>query len=175
MGHRSAPPDLGKTRNKRRPPTEDRVFKTPKKSKSRGGWMTEYPAEERGFTTPKKSKSRGGWMTEHPAEERDYTTPKKSKNRGGWMTEHPGEFSPSSSQRSNQTNAWTASTRSTQFYAHGSGSHTPSTNYSSRVWQGQPGASNYQGPDYAFHRFSASRFGNSSSDGHWRSYDRYGR
>lgn len=81
MGNRSAPNDISGARRKKRSPTEERGFSTPKKSKSRGGWTAEYPTEERGFTTPKKSKSRGGCTTEHPSEQQDYATPKKSKSR----------------------------------------------------------------------------------------------
>ena len=45
MGYRSAPHDVGKTRRKKRPLTEERGFTTPKKSRSRGGWTTEHPGE----------------------------------------------------------------------------------------------------------------------------------
>ncbi|CAJ2651400.1 unnamed protein product [Trifolium pratense] len=113
-GHWSAPHDMGKMNKKKRPLTDERGFTTPKKSKRRGGWMTEFPTEERSFTTPKKSKSRGGrtrelpteerafkspkksksragWMADHSTVERGFTAPKKSKNRGGWTTEHPTE------------------------------------------------------------------------------------
>ncbi|WJX38941.1 hypothetical protein P8452_26548 [Trifolium repens] len=90
-GHWSAPQDMGKMHKKKRPLTDERGFTTPKKSKRRGGWMTEFSTEERGFTTPKKSKSRGGRTRELPTEERGFTTPKKSKNRGGWTTDHSTE------------------------------------------------------------------------------------
>lgn len=90
-GHWSAPLDMGKTHKKKRPHTDERGFTTPKKSKRRGGWMTEFPTEERSYTTPKKSKSRGGWTMELPTEERGFTAPKKSKSRGGWTGEHSAE------------------------------------------------------------------------------------
>ncbi|XP_061348783.1 uncharacterized protein LOC133294142 isoform X2 [Gastrolobium bilobum] len=142
MGHRSAPHDVGKARKKNWPPTE-----------------------ERGYTTPKKSKSRGGWMMEHPAEG-GFTTPNKFKSRGGWMTEHPGEFSPSKPKRSSWRSPGTSSTRSTKIHSFGGGSHTPSSK-SSKAWKDHAGTSKSQGSAKAFHhRFSASRYGNSSSDGH---------
>ncbi|KAJ1410274.1 Zinc finger, CCHC-type [Sesbania bispinosa] len=171
MGHRSAPHDVGKTRKKKRPPTEERGFTTPKKSKNRGGWMREHHTEERGFATPKKSKSRGGWMMEHPTEERDFKTPKKSKSRGGWTTEHPGEFPPSKSKWSSWRSPGSPSTRSTKIHSFGYENHTSSSK-SSKSWKGQPGASSSQGSAMVLHhRFSAPRFGNSSSDGHRRSYN----
>ncbi|KAG4909383.1 hypothetical protein AAZX31_20G048200 [Glycine max] len=195
MGNRSASNDMVGARRKKRSPTEERGFSTPKKSKSRGGWTAEYPTEERGFTTPKKSKSRGGWTTEHPTEERgfttpkksknrggwtsehpleqkDYTTPKKSKSRGGWMSEHPEEFFPPMSSRSNgYRSLGTPSSRNNKIHSFGGGSHTPSYK-SSKVWNDHAGTSMSQGSARSnHHRFSASRFGNSSSDGHGRNYN----
>ncbi|KAL5193672.1 Cellular nucleic acid-binding protein [Glycine soja] len=127
MGNRSASNDMVGARRKKRSPTEERGFSTPKKSKSRGGWTAEYPTEERGFTTPKKSKSRGGWTSEHPLEQKDYTTPKKSKSRGGWMSEHPEEFFPPMSSRSNgYRSLGTPSSRNNKIHSFGGGSHTPS-------------------------------------------------
>ncbi|XP_027344280.1 zinc finger CCHC domain-containing protein 7-like isoform X2 [Abrus precatorius] len=192
MGYRSAPHDIGKSRKKKRPAIEERGLSTPMKSKSRGGWTMEHPAEERGFTTPKKSKSRGGWTMDHPAEERDfstpkksksrggwttdhpteekgYTTPKKSKSRGGWTAEHPGEFSSSMSTRSNWRSSGTPSSRSNKIHSFGNGSHAPNFKYA-KAWNGHAGTSRSQGSAKGNHRFSASRFGN-SSDGHVRNYN----
>lgn len=171
MGNRSEPNDMGGARKKKRSPTEETGFSTPKYSKSRGGWMEEHHTEQRGFTTPKKSKSRGGWTTEHPSEQKGYTTPKNSKIRGQWTAEHRGEFFPPTSTRSSFSYSGTASSRNTKFHSYGSGSHTPSS-ISSDVWNGYAGSSMSQGSARSnHHRFSASRFGNSSSDGHGRKYN----
>ncbi|KAG4969375.1 hypothetical protein JHK84_035472 [Glycine max] len=172
MGNRSAPNDISGARRKKRSPTEERGFSTPKKSKSRGGWMAEYPTKERGFTTPKKSKSRGGCTTEHPSEQQDYATPKKSKSRGGWTSEHPEEFFPPLSSRSKgYRSPGTPSSRNDRIHSFGGGSHTPSYK-SSKVWNGHTGTSMSQGSARSnHHRYSASRFGNSSSDGHGRNYN----
>ncbi|KAK7316580.1 hypothetical protein RJT34_00146 [Clitoria ternatea] len=195
MGNRSAPPDMGNTRKKKRFSTEeekgfstpkkaknrggwttehpkgDRGFTAPMKSKSRGGWMMEHPAEERGYATPKKSKTRGGWMMEHPAEERGYATPKKSKTRGGLKVEHSGEFSPSMPRRSSWKSSGRISPRSNKAHSFGYVSHTPSYE-SYKVWNEHAGTSKSHGSAKAnHHRFSASRFGNSNIDGHGRNYN----
>lgn len=110
---------------------------------------------------------------EHPADERDFNSPKKFKSRGGWTAEYAGEFSSSKSKRSSWRSPGTPSARSTKIHSRSSGSQTPGWSYkSSQGWQGQqPGASNYQGLAMDFHhRYSASRFGNSSSDGYRRSH-----
>ncbi|KAF7815412.1 zinc finger CCHC domain-containing protein 7-like [Senna tora] len=213
MGHKSAPPDMGKARKKKKVLTEDIGVTTPKKSKRRGGWTFEDPGEysspkfkERGATTAKKPKRRGGWMTEDPAEfsspkfkekskhrggwitedPGEFSSPRfkeKSKHRGGWITEDPGEFSsPRFKEKSKHrggwimedpgqfppptfTNRWmspgTPSSRSTgNFYPYNGGSHTPAPR-----WMGHPGSSKSQGSANSYQRrFSASRFGNSSSD-----------
>ncbi|RDX93330.1 Cellular nucleic acid-binding protein, partial [Mucuna pruriens] len=166
MGNRSAPNDMGRARKKKRPPMEERGFSTPKKSKSRGGWIEDHSTE----TTPKKSKSRGGWTAEHPSEQKGYTTPKKSKSRGGWKEEHHEEFFPPMSTRSSFRFSGTPSSRSTNIHSYGSESRTP--NYkSSKVWNGHAGTSMSQGSARSnHHRFSASRFGNFSTDGPGRHY-----
>ncbi|QCD79182.1 zinc finger CCHC domain-containing protein 7-like [Vigna unguiculata] len=174
IGNRSAPNDMDVARRKKRSPTEERGgFSLPKKSKSRGGWMQEHPDEERGFTTPKKSKSRGGWTTEHPAEHKGYTTPKKSRSRGDWSTEHPEEFFPPMAMRNSYRFSGSPYSRSTTIHSFGSGSHTPGYK-SSKVWTGHDGTPMSQGSAWSnHHRFSASRFGNSSSGGYGRNYSRW--
>ncbi|KAK7401181.1 hypothetical protein VNO78_12502 [Psophocarpus tetragonolobus] len=174
MGNRSVPNDFSGARQKKRSPGEERGFSTPKKTKNRGGWMAELHAEERGFSTPKKSKSRGGWTTEHPSEQKDYRTPKKSKNRGGWAEEYPeGEFFHHMTTRSRSRLSVTPSSRNSKIHSFGSRSHTPSYK-SSQVWNGHDGVSMSHGSARSnHHRFSASRFGNSSSDGHGRNYNRW--
>lgn len=174
IGNRSAPNDMGVARRKKRSPAEERGgFSLPKKSKSRGGWMQEHPAEERGFTTPKKSKSRGGWTTEHPAEHNGYTTPKKSKSRGGWTTDHPEEFFPPMATRNSYKFSGSPYSRSTKIHSFGSGSHTPSYK-SSKVWTVHQGTPMSQVSAWSnHHRFSTSRFGNSSTGGHGRNYSQW--
>jgi len=188
---------MGVARRKKRSPTEERGgFSLPKKSKSRGDWMQDHAAEEKGFTTPKKHKSRGGWTTEHPAEHKGYTTPQKSKSRGGWTTEHPAEHKGyKTPQTSKSRGGWTTEhpeeffppkaykfsgspySRSTKIHSFGSGSHTPSyppSYKSSKVWTGHEGTPVSQGSAWSnHHRFSASRFGNSSTGGHGRNYSRW--
>ncbi|XP_020223827.1 zinc finger CCHC domain-containing protein 7 [Cajanus cajan] len=169
MGNRSAPNDV--RHRKKRSSTEERGFSTPKKSKSRGGWMVEHPAEEKDYTSPKKSKHRGGWTSEHPPEQRGYTTPMKSKSRGGWKTEHPEEFFPPMSTRSSFRSSGTPSSISTRIHSFGNGSHTPSYK-SSKRWNGYTGTPfSQEASARSNHRYSASRFGNSSSDGHGRNYN----
>uniref|UniRef100_I1NE37 CCHC-type domain-containing protein n=1 Tax=Glycine max TaxID=3847 RepID=I1NE37_SOYBN len=107
-----------------------------------------------------------------PTEERGFSTPKKSKSRGGWMSEHPEEFFPPMSSRSNgYRSLGTPSSRNNKIHSFGGGSHTPSYK-SSKVWNDHAGTSMSQGSARSnHHRFSASRFGNSSSDGHGRNYN----
>ncbi|KAL2322228.1 hypothetical protein Fmac_026607 [Flemingia macrophylla] len=152
-------------------PAEERDLTSPKKSKRRGGWTTDHPAEERDFTYPKKSKHRGGWTTEHPSEQNGYTTPMKSKSRGGWKADHPEEFFPPMSTNSNFRSSGTPSSRSAKIHSFANGSHTPSYK-SSKGWNGHAGTSSPQGSARSnHHRLSASRFGNSGSDGHGRNYN----
>ncbi|CAJ1975529.1 unnamed protein product [Sphenostylis stenocarpa] len=175
MGNKSAPNDMGVARKKKRSLKEDRGgFSTPKKTKSRGGWMEDHLTEERGFSSPKISKSRGGWTTEHPLEPKGYTTPKKSKSsRGGWTTEHPKEFLLPMATRNSHRISGTPSSRSTKIHSFGSGSHTPSYK-SSQVWNGHDGTPMSLRSAWSNrHRFSASRFDNSSSEGNGRNYSRW--
>lgn len=103
-------------------------------------------------------------------EERGITTPQKSKHRGDWMTEYPGEFSPSKSQR----NSWRSPvTPSTKIHSFSSGSHTPNSK-SSKMRKVHEGVPNTGGSAKSFHyTYSASRFGNSSSNGLERSDNRW--
>ena len=104
-------------------------------------------------------------------EERGITTPQKPKHRGGWMTEHPAESSPLKSKRSSWRSPATPSNRSTKIRSFGSESHTPRFK-SSKMSKVHDRTPNSGGSTKAFHhRFSASRFGNSSSDGLGRSYN----
>lgn len=161
---------MGKARKRKKVLTEDIGVATPKR-KHRGGWMTEDPREfsspkfkERGVATPKKSKHRGGWMTEDRGEFSSPNFKEKSKRRGGWMTEDPGEFSPQKFKNRWMSPATPSSRSGSKIYPFSGGSHIPGSR-SSKMWQGHGGSSKSQGSAKAFHhRFSASRFGNPSSD-----------
>ncbi|CAK8566897.1 unnamed protein product [Lathyrus sativus] len=58
MGHWSAPHDMGKMHKTKRPLTDERGLRQTKKSKSRGGWMTEHPGD---FSSSKSN--RNSWMS----------------------------------------------------------------------------------------------------------------
>ncbi|XP_019433543.1 PREDICTED: zinc finger CCHC domain-containing protein 7-like isoform X1 [Lupinus angustifolius] len=156
MGYMSAPHQMGKTRKKKPTLMDERGFTTPKKSKNRGGWISDHYAEESEFTAQKKSKNKRGWMTDHYTEE-GFSTPKKRKSRGGWMTEHPADFSPSKSGKSSWKSTGTPSIRSNNIYSHGSVSHTPRSKSSNR-WNSHGGTSKSHGSKAPHHRFSASRW-----------------
>ncbi|CAJ1965180.1 unnamed protein product [Sphenostylis stenocarpa] len=172
MGNKSAPNDMGVARRKKRSLKEDRGgFSTPKKTKSRGDWMEDHLTEERDLSIPKISKNSGGWTTEHPLEPKGCTTHKKSKrSRGGWKTEHHEEFFlPMATRNSSYRISGTPSSRSTRIHSFGSGSHTPSYK-SSQVWNGHDETPMSVRSAWSNrHRFSASRFDNSSSVGNgWK-------
>ncbi|KAI4305791.1 hypothetical protein L6164_029134 [Bauhinia variegata] len=142
-GYKSTPHDMGKARKKKKVVAEDRSLTTPKKSKRRGGglWIADDP-DNFSFTN-------------------DFS-PRKSKRRGGWITEDPREYSPSKSRRTN----WRRSPAKAPSF---SGSKS-----SKKMWHAQNSqgsAKAYYDGSRAKHRFSASRFGGSSSDGPRRNFD----
>uniref|UniRef100_A0A803KRC8 CCHC-type domain-containing protein n=1 Tax=Chenopodium quinoa TaxID=63459 RepID=A0A803KRC8_CHEQI len=94
----------------------------------------------------------------------------KSNRRSGWMTDHPGDLPPK-----NGSCGWRSPSAPNKKHkifgltAGGQGSNTQSSKRRSKFSSGTPikqGHSNHYP-----HRFSASRFGNSSSDGTRRSYN----
>nr|XP_004491144.1 zinc finger CCHC domain-containing protein 7-like isoform X2 [Cicer arietinum] len=103
-------------------------------------------------------------------EESDIKTPKKSKYKGGWMTEHPGEFSTSNSKREIWRSPVSPHTKN-HFFNNGSLS---SKSFKMRNDHDYDGTPNSGGSARSFHhRYSASRFGNASSDGFERIYNRW--
>lgn len=103
------------------------------------------------------------------------TTPSNVKRRGGWITEDPGDLSPGKAKMRGwgpwgspvtPNNKWNKT-----YYSSNSG-HA-SSSHSSRKTQKlhfEDSASNGP-PQFYQHRYSASRFGNFSSDGMRRNYD----
>ena len=104
-------------------------------------------------------------------EERGNITPRKPKQRGGWITEDPGD----SPQRKAKVKSWRSPATPTNknhkrpmltagHYTSSQSSKNTQKFYSrNSTWQGSAKASQ--------HRFSASRFGSSSSDAVRRHYD----
>ncbi|KAF1864197.1 hypothetical protein Lal_00048762 [Lupinus albus] len=106
----------------------------------------------------------------HYTEERENTTPHKSIHRGDWTTEHPGDFSPVKYKRNGWMSPVTPSTESTKLHSFSNGSHSQSSkSYNVRNAYETPG-SRRSGKAF-HHRFSASRFDNSSGDGSGRNYN----
>ncbi|OVA00861.1 zinc finger protein [Macleaya cordata] len=108
-----------------------------------------------------------------PYEGRGSVTPGKSKHRGGWITDDPGDFP----NRKAKPNAWRSPATPTQKVhktftstkkGHVSSSRSPSKK--AKLVPGTPSSHGSAKPYYN-HRYSASRFGNSSSGGVRRSYD----
>ncbi|KDP42945.1 hypothetical protein JCGZ_23887 [Jatropha curcas] len=163
-GFKSAPPDLGKSRKKRKTKSEQKRINTPKKSKQRGGWITEDPED---LQTPKKSKQRGGWITDDPelshtpkkskqrgdwiAENPELSwTPKKPKQRGGWVSEYPEDTSQSKSKK----NHWRSPSKPT-YKSQMSGSESSKRKHKSHLgsgaaFQSYRGPSTWQGSGAAF-------------------------
>ncbi|KAM7522906.1 hypothetical protein LguiA_012808 [Lonicera macranthoides] len=120
---------------------------------------------EREFGTP-QSKQWGGWNTE----DTEYTMPPKSKRRGGWITEDPEDFPRRKSKVSGWGSPSTPTNRSNKMYNSSAGGHTSSSHSrkGQKIHFGSPAPSSSRSYQ---HRFSASRFGNSSGDGTRRNYD----
>ncbi|KAK3002204.1 hypothetical protein RJ639_020973 [Escallonia herrerae] len=138
-----------------------------------------------GFSTPKQRKSKENRdlsevraVSHDPGkarkrknnqyEEDFFTSPSKSKHRGGWITEDPGDFTP----RKAKWNGWRSpATPSYQkkFSAGGHASSSYSSKTASKLHYGHSSANG--SANFYQHRFSASRFGNSSGGGMRRNYD----
>ncbi|KAL5537801.1 hypothetical protein UlMin_046129 [Ulmus minor] len=153
-GFKSAPHDLGKARRKNKTPYEGSRATTPKKSKHRGGWITEDPVD---FSLERCNRA---------------ITPQKSKHRGGWTTEDPEDFSLERCKR----NSWRSPAASPSGKGHRnsvytSGGHVSSSR-SPNLARNVYGTPNFHRQSSAsHHNYSASRFGNSSSSGNTRNYD----
>ncbi|KAI8525895.1 hypothetical protein RHMOL_Rhmol13G0266300 [Rhododendron molle] len=103
------------------------------------------------------------------------TTPSNVKRRGGWITEDPGDVSPGKA----KLHGWgpwgspvTPNNKWNKTYYSSNSGHA-SSSHSSRKTQKlhfEDSASNGP-PQFYQHRYSASRFGNFSSDGMRRNYD----
>ncbi|XLR37300.1 hypothetical protein HN51_024059 [Arachis hypogaea] len=112
------------------------------------------------------------WKKKKPfTEEKGLTTPRKPKHRGGWMTEHPAEFSPSKSKRSSWRSPATPPYKSSKVHSFRNESYTPKSNSSKIRKFHDPSPTPRRSPHSYQTRFSASRFGHSSSDGYGRSYN----
>ncbi|CAL0315810.1 unnamed protein product [Lupinus luteus] len=106
----------------------------------------------------------------HYTEERENTTPQKSVHRGDWTTEYPGDFSPVKSKRNGWMSPVTPSTESTKLHSFSNGSHSPSSK-SYKVRNAYETSGSRRSGKAFHHRFSASRFDNSSGDGSGRNYN----
>lgn len=103
------------------------------------------------------------------------TTPSNVKRRGGWITEDPGDLSPGKAKMHGwgpwgspvtPNNKWNKT-----YYSSNSG-HASSSHSSKKTQKLHFGDSASNGPPQFYqHRYSASRFGNFSSDGMRRNYD----
>ncbi|KAK9280150.1 hypothetical protein L1049_013837 [Liquidambar formosana] len=165
-GFKSAPHDLGKARKRKKTQFEERGITTPHKSKQRGGWIAEDPED---FPMPRKSKQRGGWITEDPG---DFPMPHRSKQRGGWVTEDPGDFLHKQAKANSWRSPATPTNKSHKISTLTGGGQISSSRSSQKAHQRHSGGSTSQGSAKAFqHRFSASRFGDSSNDGMMRNYN----
>ncbi|GAU14500.1 hypothetical protein TSUD_250420 [Trifolium subterraneum] len=144
------------------------LWETPRSQKENGYMGYESAPHDNGSYSKK---------TRYYTEESDIRTPKKSKHRGGWMTEHPGEFSPSNSKRDSWRSPITPctnnSTNSHRYFNNGTASHTSgSKSYKMRNFH--DGTPNSEGSARTFHHgYSASRFGNSNSNGFQRNYNEW--
>ncbi|KAK2972645.1 hypothetical protein RJ640_003023 [Escallonia rubra] len=138
-----------------------------------------------GFSTPKQRKSKENRdlsevraVSHDPGKARKrknnqykedfFPSPSKSKHRGGWITEDPGDFTP----RKAKWNGWRSPATPSYQKKISAGGHT-SSSYSSKTASNlHYGHSSANGSaNFYQHRFSASRFGNSSSSGMRRNYD----
>lgn len=91
----------------------------------------------------------------------------KSNRRGGWIMDHPGDLPPRNGLRSPST-----PNKKHKIYgltASGQGSNSQSSKRWSKFSSGSPSSQGYAN-SYQ-HKYSSSRFGNSSSDGMRRNYD----
>lgn len=124
-----------------------------------------------GFKSAPKDLGMGRKRKKPWYEERGNITPRKPKQRGGWITEDPGD----SPQRKAKVKSWRSPATPTNknhkrpmltagHYTSSQSSKNTQKFYSrNSTWQGSAKASQ--------HRFSASRFGSSSSDAVRRHYD----
>ncbi|KAL7174541.1 hypothetical protein ACSBR2_033728 [Camellia fascicularis] len=104
--------------------------------------------------------------------EGEFTQPSNSKWRGGWITEDPGDLPRGKAKVHGWVSPATPTNMRNKSYTSITGGHS-SSSYSSRKTQKfHFGASASNGSSKFYqHRYSASRFGNSSSDGIRRNYD----
>lgn len=111
-----------------------------------------------------------GYTSEPYTKESDIKTPKKSKHKGGWMSDHPSEFTPSNSKRDNWRSPVTPCTNnSTPNHSFNSSHNLGSKSFTRNL---HDGTHNSDGLARTFHHgHSASRFGNSNSNGFQRSYN----
>ncbi|KAL5101644.1 hypothetical protein RYX36_005971 [Vicia faba] len=123
--------------------------------------------------TPRSQKENDymGYTSEPYTEESDIKTPKKSKHKGGWMSDHPSDFTPSNSKRDSWRSPITPCTNnSTPNHLFNNGSHNLNSKSFTRNVSG--GTPNSEGSARTFHHgHSASRFGNSNSNGFQRNYN----
>ncbi|KNA22003.1 hypothetical protein SOVF_037800 [Spinacia oleracea] len=95
---------------------------------------------------------------------------KSNRGRSGWITDHPGDFPPT-----NDSYGWRSPSTPNKKHkifgltSGGQGSNSQSSKRRSKFSSGTSSSQGYSNPYQ--HRFSASRFGNSSTDGMRRNYD----
>ncbi|CAK8538520.1 unnamed protein product [Lathyrus sativus] len=125
--------------------------------------------------TPRSQKENDymGYTSEPYTEGSDIKTPKKSKHRGGWMSDHPSEFTPSNSKRDSWRSPVTPCTNNNSTPNHfvNNGSHNlGSKSFTQNFYDGTPNSEGSSARTF-HHGHSASRFGNSNSNGFQRSYN----
>ncbi|XP_058196219.1 uncharacterized protein LOC131312475 isoform X2 [Rhododendron vialii] len=103
------------------------------------------------------------------------TTPSNVKRRGGWITEDPGDLSPGKA-KMRGWGPWgspvTPNDKWNKTYYSSNSGHASSSHSSRKTQKLHFGDSESNGPPQFYqHRYSASRFGNFSSDGMRRNYD----
>jgi hypothetical protein len=104
-------------------------------------------------------------------DEKGIATPQKSKHRGGWIVEDPGDFSHRKSEKGSWRSPATPSSKGRKIAGLTAGGHISSSRSSKKSSTVRSGSSTSQGWSNGFqHRFSAARFGNSSSEGMQRNY-----
>ncbi|XP_021678263.2 protein AIR1 [Hevea brasiliensis] len=131
-GFKSAPQDLGKSRKRRKNKSEEQTNTTPKKSKERGGWLTEDPED-----SSKSKYKKNRWRSPSTPSYRGHNI--STATSGGWM---------SNSQSSKRMYKSHSGMSGSQTYKKMHNSHLES--------------SSFQGSTMPFeNRFSASRFNSS--------------
>ncbi|GMP91790.1 hypothetical protein CsSME_00042319 [Camellia sinensis var. sinensis] len=182
----SVPSDPAKAHKRRKGQCEGE-FTTPSNSKWRGGWITEDPgdlphgkAKVHGWVSPAtptnmrnksytsitgghSSSSYSSRKTQKFQCEGEFTMPSNSEWRGGWITEDPGDLPRGKAKVHGWVSPATPTNMRNKSYTSITGGHSSSSYSSRKTEKFHFGASASNGSSkFNQHRYSASRFGNSS-------------